>query len=336
MPDQPTVMAQAQQPQDPTLFGGNPTPVGGIGAIARMLGIGSEPRLGSALQSAGAALQAPGNWGRSGAAGAAAMQAVANEPHYDVVSDSLGNRYILDKRSGAISSATASTNQGQGGQPQQPGQPGQPQPQQFKPSGDPALDVVGNSPIGAVKSSEEQITQGLKDKQDLNDAAGTARQLQDLAERQLKIAQSGKIVQGPGVVNWLREEAAKASGGAIGGVDLDLQNQYDLNNQAMSTLMGKDILNNARVAGPELRFLSLTHPNSEYTQGANVGALNDIISRAQRMQGHAAIGAQYKFLGPNYQAEIAAHDKANPLYSNHGNDTASPAQNRPPLSDIFK
>ena len=64
MPDQ-SPMAQAQQPQTPTLFGGNPTPVGGIGAIARMLGIGSEPGVGRALQNAGAALQAPGNWGRS-------------------------------------------------------------------------------------------------------------------------------------------------------------------------------------------------------------------------------------------------------------------------------
>lgn len=329
--------------QTPTLFGGNPTPVGAFGALGRMLGIGTEPELGRRLQNAGAALMSVGNFGKPGMAGAAAMQEAANQPHYDVVTDALGNRYILDKRTGAITMPGMNggapngmaPQAGTGGAAASPGfnNSTQDQQQQFKPSGDPHLDVVANSPLGAVTQGKEALEQALKDKNDLEGAADSAKQLHDLAVRQMEIAQSGKIVQGPGVMNWLKEHAAEATGGALGGVDLDLQNQFDLNNKAMSTLMGSSILNNARIAGPELRFLQLIHPDSEYTQGANIGALKDIIQRTERMQAHAAIGRQYRVLGPNYQAEKNAYDKANPLYSNHGNDTGRPTK---PLSSFWQ
>src|SRR6185312_17144056 len=44
-----------------TLFGGNPTPVGALGGLGRMLGIGTEDGLGRRLQNAGASLIAINN-----------------------------------------------------------------------------------------------------------------------------------------------------------------------------------------------------------------------------------------------------------------------------------
>lgn len=312
--------AQPQPSQAPVLFGGNPTPIGAIGALGRMLGIGSEPQLGNSLKNAGAALMSVGNFGQDGARGAAAMQMAANEPHFDVVSDALGNRYVLDKRTGAISQPQAQI------------------PQQGQSSGDATIDAVANSPAGALARSKEQIEQSVKDKSSIDDSTQALMQLRDLATRQMALSTDPTVVQGPGLSTMLRHEIGEKTNGALGGMDLNKQGEFDTNNLTIQTLLGKDLLNNARIAGPELRFLQMAHPNNDLTPQANQALYQQIIQKVDRQLQHAQIARKYPVLGPAYYNEVNAFDKQNPIYTAGpaaGPNSGAPA-NRPPLSSFQK
>lgn len=326
-PNQQPVMAQAQQP-DPAsaLFGGNPTPVGGIGAIARMLGIGSEPQVGNALKNAGAALQAPGNWGRSGAAGAAALEEAANQPHFNVVTDALGNRFMVDTRNGSVVSPTgAGMNT-----PQTAGA------QQGTPQG--TSQALAQTPVALAKRAQDEQEASTKKMGDLEDAAAQAQGIIDQNTYAMKLSQDPSTVQGPGLWNMLKEKTANFTNGSIGGVDVAKQAELDkINSNLVGSMLSAQ--KGVRFAAPEIKFGETASADTEKPAAANQQIYSNNIQNAQRVIDARDIArqhmAQYGVLGPEYSAQLQSYQKAHPIYQGDmvKPGSASPA-NRPPLSSF--
>jgi hypothetical protein len=324
MPDPTQPQApQPQVPQDPstlsTLFGGNPTPVGGIGAIARMLGIGSEPNLGRSLQNAGAALQAPGNWGRSGAEGAAAMQNAANAPHFQVVPTADGSRIVIDTRTGSPVSVNGNA-VGPGGVAAPAAGPGQ----------TPNAQNAYNEDLAKQSADEMAASQtAYEAAKETKNLAGQARNL--VNDPGLSLGASGE----------LRNEAKKYlkqyTGVDLGGVDQS--DQFGTLAKTFAANQAK-AMGVTRYAGPEIAMASRSSISENNTKEANLQHIADLEHLADRtMAQHEARVAYAKghngILGPGFQQSLDAADAATPTYQLNPGMQSAPA-NRPPLSDIFK
>lgn len=325
-PNQQPVMAQAQQPDPSTLFGGNPTPVGGIASIARMLGIGSEPQLGNSLKNAGAALQAPGNWGRSGAAGAAALQEAANQPHFNVVTDALGNRFMVDTRTGSVVSPSGGGMNQAGG-----GGPGGAQPQGMS-------QALAQTPVALAKRATDEQEASTKKMSDLEDSAAQAQGIIDQNNYALKLSQDPGTVQGPGLWNMLKEKTANFTNGSFGGVDIAKQAELDkINSNLVGSMLSAQ--KGIRFAAPEIKFGETASADTEKPALANQQIYSNNIQNAQRVIDARDIArahmAKYGVLGPEYSTDLQTYQKAHPIYQGDAvKPNSGSGANRPPLSSF--
>lgn len=318
----PSPMDVAQQAQQPVLFGGNPTPVGAIGGLGRMLGIGTEDGLGNHLKNAGAALIAVGD-----PKGGAALQNAANAPHFNVVTDALGNRYAIDTRTGmpmsvsgaGIPGATAGGQQG-------------------------PLDTqqgLAQTPVALAAKAEQEQKDSHEKMASLEDAAGAAQNFIDQNKQAMALSQDPGTLQGPGLTNMFRDKIADMTNGSFGGVDIAKQHELDkLNQQLVSTSLSG--LKGIRFAAPEIKFGQQASADLEKPAATNQQIYSNNIQNAQRVIDARDIArkhmSQFGVLGNAYSAELQDYQNKNPVYQDtavHSNPGGPPA-NRPALGDIFK
>jgi hypothetical protein len=329
-PQQP-VMAQAMQPQPSTLFGGNPTPVGGIASIARMLGIGTEPELGRRLQNAGASLI-----GISDPKGGAALQAAANEPHFNVVNDAFGNRYMVDTRTGLpVNASTNGAPAAAGGVNGGPGAPGAP--------GAPSAQDLAQTPNALNERSLQNVRNSATKMQSLEDAASKAQSIIDQNTELKGLSQDPGVIQGPGLWNKIKTEASEQSGGSVGGGDVAKMGLFE---KGTNALVGANLgaQPGIRFAAPEIKFGQISSASPEFPAATNQQIFDNNIQTAQRVIDVRDIArkhmSQYGVLGPEYSSELEQYQKDHPVFQPttvqpSGPQGSNPAS-RPPLSDIFK
>jgi hypothetical protein len=332
-----------------------PGPLGFLGGILRGAGVGSDDEIGRHLQNAGAGLIAIGN-----PSGAAALQNAANMPlfrqRFSVTSDAYGNRYIVNNHSGQVFNFRGQQmNGGAAAQPQQQpqaspqmqqapqGAPGPTGPVQLSPEQqvlENQIQGIGNTPVGNTEFIKQQIEDSAKRKSALDQAAVDAGTTIDLANRQLALAKNPDVLQGTAA--GIRAELAKAeafvTGGKYGEQKSALTAEYDKNNAQLLGL-NKSLLNGAKLAGPELGFMTEASPDSDKPANANISIFNHLIQQAQRTQAIAGLARKYKVLGPAFTAEAQQYMKNNPIYTGKqpGEVDASPSSGeRPPLSSFEK
>ena len=332
-PSQP-VMAQAMQPQQQnplsTLFGGNPTPIGALGGIARMLGIGSEPNLGRALKNAGAALEIPGNFGRPGAPGAAALEEAANQPHFQVVPTADGSRIVFDTRTGQPISAN--------GQPVAQGAPGAPGAAQ---GANPAEGA------GLTPNAQNEYNTSLA-KQSADEMAASTTAYEAAKNTKALADQARGLINNPGLSlgasGELRNEAKKYlkqyTGIDLGGVDQG--DQFGTLAQTFAANQAKQ-MGVTRYAGPEIAMAARSSISENNTKEANLQHIADLEHLADRTIAQHLARVNYAsthggILGPGFQQQLDKADAQTPTYGLNPGMQAAPQgpATRPPLSDIFK
>lgn len=329
-PNAQPAMAQAMQPPPAsplsTLFGGNPTPIGALGNIGRMLGIGSEPNLGRALQNAGAFAQAPGNWGHPGGEGAAALMSAANAPHFQVVPTADGSRMVIDTRNGAPVSMN--------GQPVGGGQQG------GAPSGASPAEGAGLTPNAQNEYNTSLAKQSADDMSKSQDAYEAAKNTKALAD------QARSLINNPGLSlgasGELRNEAKKYikqyTGVDLGGVDQG--DQFGTLAQTFAANQAKQ-MGVTRYAGPEIAMAARSSISENNTKEANLQHVSDLEHLADRTIAQHLARVNYAsthggILGPGFQQQLDAADAQTPTYKLNPEMQQQGPATRPPLNDIFK
>lgn len=320
--------------QSPALFGGNPTPVGLAGGIGRMLGIGTEPELGRRLQNAGAALMSVGNFGKPGMEGAAAMQAAANQPHYNIVADPYGNRYAIDTRTGRPISLSAPGAQAPGFNNQVGGPQGQQeQPQQAQPGG--PLSYGGVSDYDGLLGPD-MIKQAHEDSQKrmdaMDQAAASAQSTIDLNNQAMRLSQDPgtQAAQGPGLGTMIRDKTADATNGSFSwGGGIDIAKVHDLDK-----LHAKLVANNlkdmpgVKTALPEIRFGEQASADLEKPAATNQQIYSNNIQDAQRVLDARKIARQHYanggILGPAFSKHLEDYQSAHPVAQDDAVKTKAP------------
>lgn len=329
-------MQERQQPMPdnntPVLFGGNPSPIGLLGGLARTLGVGSEDDLGRRLQNGAAGLMAVGTTGLPGGGmGASNFAAIANQPHYNVVTDALGNRYTVDTRTGALGGVN-------GGPISQNGGAG---PNGNGAGGTSRSTALNQSPLAMAAQAKEDAESSAKKMSTLDDAASEAQGLIDMNKLALEYSKNPNTVQGPGLWNMLRDKAAEWTNGSIGGVDLPTQDALEkINSQLVAKMLAAQ--KGVRFANPEIKFGQTANADVDKPALTNQQIYQNNIQNLQRIldvrniaRSHYAAGLSLN--GSEYSKAIEEYQAKHPVYQP---DAVAPNRGtqsgRPPLDSIFK
>src|SRR6185312_12006718 len=140
----------------------------------------TEDGLGRRLQNAGASLIAINN-----PQGGAALQQAANMPHFNVITDALGNRYVLNTRTGQVGGPNGMPNTVGGA-----GVPGAPQ-NGSRPT------ALNQAPIAMAAQAKEDADLSAKKMASLDQAAADAQGLIDQNKLAMQYSQNPNTVQGP-------------------------------------------------------------------------------------------------------------------------------------------
>jgi hypothetical protein len=307
----------------PALFGGNPTPVGAVGGIARMLGIGSEPELGRHLQNAGAALMSVGNFGQNGASGAAALQNAANMPlfrqRFSPISDAYGNRYLLENHTGRMFNLDGSplSQAGQATQQMQQGQ--QPQGDQGQADNQPMsiTQKFAQTPVARIAAAKAAQETSSKKMEALEEAAVKSQAMIDQNNYLMKLSKDPGVLQGPGMWNMMKEKLSENTNGSLGGVDLAKKAEFDkLNAQLVSSMLSSQT--GIRFAAPEIKFGESASADSEKPAAANQQIYSNNIQNAKRAIAIRDLArehiARYGVLGPEFSRAAQKYNDEHPVY----------------------
>lgn len=279
-----------------TLFGGNPTPVGAVGALARLIGIGTEDNLGRHLQNAGAGLIAAG--GKPEAA--AELQNAANRPlfmqRFTTGRDALGRTFMVDTHTGQMSYPGAAPSDGE--------------PQTLQ-------NQLAQTPVALAKRAEADQEASAEKMKSLEDAAAQAQGIIDQNNEAMALSKDPSTIQGPGLWNMFRQKLSENTNGSLGGMDLSKQAALEkINSNLVGSMLSAQ--KGVRFAAPEIKFGETASADTEKPAAANQQIYSNNIQNARRVIAARDIArkymAKYSVLGSEYSKELQDYQNKNPVY----------------------